>query len=253
MAIALTRSLSPEIIHCELTHLERSPIDFKKAQKQHLEYENSLTEMGYEICRLPDTPHLPDSVFVEDTAIVLSEIGIISRPGAESRREETETMEEILKEYRTLYRIRHPGTLDGGDILVIGKHIYAGLSARTNQHAIDQLKSIVNPFGYHVTAIPVTKCLHLKTGIAVLEDDLILINPDWIDPSNFPEYKILMVHPAEPYGANVMRRNQKALCPQNYSQTGELLKKLGYEVLTIDQSELAKAEAGLTCCSVIIE
>ncbi len=253
MAIALTRSLSPEIIHCELTHLERSPIDLDKALKQHKEYENALNEMGYHIRRLPDTHHLPDSVFVEDTAVVLSEIGIITRPGAESRREETVTMEEILQEYRPLKRIEHPGTMDGGDILVIGKHIYAGLSARTNQHAIDQLNSFVSPYGYHVTAIPVTKCLHLKTGIAVLDDYLILINPEWIDPEHFPEYKILTVHPAEPFGANVMRRHQKALCPQSFPQTAELLQKQGYEVLTIDQSELAKAEAGLTCCSVIIE
>jgi len=253
LPVALTRSVSPSIIHCELTHIDRTPIDLDLAIDQHHQYEQALQKMGYYIRRLPDTPHLPDSVFVEDVALVFKEIGVITRPGAKSRRAETETMTPILSEYREIATIQAPGTLDGGDVLVIGKKVYVGESTRTNREGISQLNQILKPFGYELISVKTDQSLHLKTGISVLEDDLLLINPDWIPDGLFQEYKTLYVHPDEPYGANVMRYKNFALCPTVFRYTSDILFKYGYDVIQIDQSELAKAEAGLTCCSVIVE
>ena len=253
MPTALTRAISPLLVDCELTHLERAPIDIHKAEEQHREYERALEKMGYTIRRLPETPDLPDGVFVEDTAVVFPEIAIITRPGAESRRPETDTMAAILKEYRELRFIEAPGTIDGGDVLTLGKHVYIGDTKRTNRAAIRQFSDILQPFGYTVTAVPVTKCLHLKTAIAPLEEDLLLINPNWIDGDIFDDHQTEPVHPDEPFGANVMRRGNYVLCPTAFPKTAELLTQKGYDVITVNQSELAKAEAGLTCCSVIVE
>jgi dimethylargininase len=251
--VALTRPVSPLLAECELTHLERNPIDIDKAQQQHKEYEAALETMGYTIRQLPETPHLPDGVFVEDAAVVFDEVGIITRPGAASRRPETETMADVLKEYRELRFIEAPGTMDGGDVLKLGKHVYVGISQRTDREAIRQFSELLMPFGYRVTGVPVTECLHLKTALAPLEEDLLLINPEWVDGAIFEGYSTISIHPDEPYGANVMRRDNMALCPKAFPRTIELLEKRGYDLVTVNQSEMAKAEAGLTCCSVIVE
>ncbi len=253
MPTALTRAVSPLLADCELTHLERSPIDIHKAAIQHQRYEDALRKMGFTIRRLPETPHLPDGVFVEDTAVVFPELGIITRPGAVSRREETETIADVLKEYRELRFIESPGTVDGGDVLVLGKKVYIGQSTRTNGEGTRQFREHLAPFGYSVQEVPVTGCLHLKTAIAVLQDDLLLINPQWIDEKLFPGCLFIYVHPDEPYGANVMRRNTFALCPEAFPHIAKKLEDLGFNLILIDQSELAKAEAGLTCCSVLVE
>ena len=253
MTIALTRAVSPLLGRCELTHLERNPINIKKAEKQHRQYEQALERMGFNIRRIEETPHLPDGVFVEDTAVVFPEMAVITRPGAESRREETKTMASVLEEYRELRQICEPGTIDGGDVLILGKNVYIGLTRRSNREGIRQFSEFLKPFGYRVTAVPVSGCLHLKTAIAVLEEDLMLINPDWVNPDIFDGFRFEFVAENEPYGANVMRSENFALCPKRFEETIKLLEKRGYDVIAIDQSELAKAEAGLTCCSVIVE
>ena len=252
-SIAITRSLSPRLADCELTHLNRTPINIPKAVEQHREYEKALEKMGFQILRLPELPDQPDGVFVEDTAFVLSELAIIARPGAASRRPETESMASVLKKYRDLHTINEPGTLDGGDVLVLEKTIYIGYSGRTNEHAIQQVREITHPLGYKVVDVPVTDCLHLKTAVSQLEEDLILINPDWVDPEIFEGCQSIHVHPSEPFGANVMRKDNHALTATAFPHTAELLQKRGYDLLTVNQSELAKAEAGLTCCSVILD
>ncbi len=251
--LALTRAVSPLLGDCELTHIEREPINIRLAEQQHHDYEQALEQMGYTVRRLPEAPHLPDGVFVEDTAVVFPEVAVITRPGAESRRPETETMAEALHEYRELHFISEPGTMDGGDVLVLGKSVYAGLSQRTNTDVVHQLADILKPFGYSLSGVPVTGCLHLKTGIAQIGPDLLLINPEWIDEGLFPEYHCEVIHSDEPYGANVMVHGNIALCPDAFPHTIEWLQKRGFDVLTIDQSEMKKAEAGLTCCSVIVE
>jgi dimethylargininase len=253
MPVALTRAISPLLGECELTHLDRTPIDIHLAEKQHEAYEEALEKMGYSVRRIPETPHLPDGVFVEDTAVVFPEVGIITRPGAESRRPETESMAGVLKEYRDLHFIEAPGTIDGGDVLTLGKTVYIGISNRTNREAIRQFSEILKPFGYTVQGVLVTKCLHLKTAIAPIEDDLLLINPEWISPDLFPGYHCESIHHDEPYGANIMRKDNMALCPAAFRHSLDWLDSRGYDVIAIDQSEMAKAEAGLTCCSVLVE
>lgn len=251
--IALTREVSPKLVDCELTHLERKPIDIDKAISQHSEYENALKELGYSIKRLPATPDLPDGVFVEDTAVVFPEIAIITRPGAESRQAEIASMADTLKEYREIKFIDSPGTVDGGDVITLGRNVYIGHSTRTNMEGIKQFEKILKPFGYKVIPVQVTECLHLKTAVAFIDNDLLLINPKWLDPQLFPKYHCEPVHPDEPFGANIMRKDNKALCPSAFPKTEDWLTQKGFEVITIDQSEFAKAEAGLTCCSVIID
>jgi len=250
---ALTRAISPLLSQCELTHLNRSPIDIPKARKQHRSYEEALEMMGYKIRRLPELPDYADGVFVEDTAVVLPDIAIIARPGAESRRAETQSMAAVLKEYRDLHFIEAPGTLDGGDVLVLGKKIYIGNSGRTNFEAIRQFTEISRHHGYTVIAVPLTGCLHLKTAISAIGNDLVLINPDWADPDIFEGCHAISVHPSEPFAANVMIKENRALCAASFPLTADLLQKRGYDLLAIDQSELARAEAGLTCCSVIVQ
>lgn len=251
--IAITREISPKLTDCELTHLDRKPIDIAKAREQHLAYEEALKSVGFTIHRLKETPELADAVFVEDTAVVFPEVGIITRPGAVSRQPETESMADVLKEYRELAEIQSPGTIDGGDVLVLGKKVFVGISGRTNEEAILQFSKILQPFGYEVIGVPVAHCLHLKTAIAVLRDDLLLINPNWIDESLFPNHHIIHVDPAEPYSANVMCFGNVAICPIAFKGTRKILENLGFEIIDVDQSELAKAEAGLTCCSVIVQ
>lgn len=252
ISTAITRAISPRLSECELTHLNRVPIDIQKAREQHRSYEKALETMGFRIRRISDLPENADGVFVEDTAVVLPELAIITRPGAESRRPETETMASVLREYRNLRFIDAPGTLDGGDVLVMGKKIYIGNSGRTNPDAIHQFREIARPLGYEVFAVPVTGCLHLKTAVSPLEEDLLLMNPEWVDPVLFEGCQSIPVHSSEPFGANVMRRENWALCPASFPGTAELLQGSGYDLITVDQSELAKAEAGLTCCSVIV-
>ena len=252
-SIALTREVSPKLAECELTHLKRSPIDIDRAISQHSEYENTLKKLGYSIKRLPATPDLPDGVFVEDTAVVFPEIAIITHPGAESRRAETVSMADTLKEYRELKFIRSPGTADGGDVFTLGKKVFIGHSSRTNMEGIKQFEQILKPFGYKIIPVQVKDCLHLKTAVAFVDEGLLLINPNWLDPKLFPDYHCEPVHPDEPFGANVIIKDNKAMCPLAFPKTEDWLTKKEFEVLTIDQSEFAKAEAGLTCCSVIID
>ena len=251
MHIALTRKPSPELVKCELTHISREPINMGKAYIQHREYERSLEEMGCEIFRLPDLPDHADGIFVEDTAVVFPEVAVIARPGAVSRRKETESVASSLQQWRELRYITKPATLDGGDVFMLGKRVLCGISTRTNKEGVRQLRSILDPFGYTVEGIPVEHCLHLKTAFAHVADDVMLVNPDWIDPSLFPSMKIIHVDSSEPYAANALKIGGEVLYPEVFNQTRQKLEAENIPLRTIDVSELSKAEAGLTCSSIV--
>ncbi|HEY0021783.1 MAG TPA: arginine deiminase family protein [Longimicrobium sp.] len=252
MLIALTQAVPPSIVHCELTHLEREPIDLARAMEQHRRYEEALVELGCSLQRLPPAPELPDSVFVEDTAVVLPELAIVARPGAESRRAEVASVAEALRPYRRLAFIEAPGTLDGGDVLVLGSRIWVGLSERTNADGIRQLERIVSGFGYELRSVTLTGCLHLKTAVTQIGERTVLLNPAWIDAAMFEGLDRVEVHPDEPFAANALRVGQVLLYPAAFPQTRERLEERGFTVRTIEADELAKAEAGLTCCSVLV-
>lgn len=251
MLIAMTRQISPAVGECELTHLAREPIDVARAIRQHSQYENLLVELGCMLHRLPAEPELPDSVFVEDTVVVLDELAVITRPGAESRRAETVSVAEVLKHYRPLHSINAPGTLDGGDVLQIGKALYVGLSKRSNREGIEQLRSILADFGYVVVAVETQDCLHLKTAVTRVADDTLLINRHWVDAGVFGSMRLIDVEPSEPSGANAVRIGNTLVYPAAFPKTRQRLEDQRLSVRTVDASELAKAEGGVTCCSLI--
>ena len=240
--IAITRSVSQSIDRCELTAIDRIPIDLKRAIAQHQKYEETLKSLGVKVLSLPEEPHLPDAVFVEDAAIVLDESAIITRPGADSRKPETESIARALSPYRTLHTILAPGTLDGGDVLVVDKHIWVGLASRSNQSAIDQMQAFLKPHGYSVCGVPISGCLHLKSAVTQVKKDTLLINTAWIDQANFPDMKFIEVDISEPYAANALLVGETVIYQPVYPKTRLKLEAVGIHPVLVDQSELAKAE-----------
>lgn len=253
MLIAYTREVSPALADCELTHLEREPLDAAIAQAEHEIYESTLERLGANVRRLPPAPHLPDGVFVEDAAVVLDEVAVITRPGAPSRQPETFSVEAALVAHRPLVHVRAPATLDGGDVLVAGRRIYIGLSTRTSRDAIQQLADQLAPYGYAVIPVPFTGCLHLKSAVTRVADDLMLLNPAWVEADAFTGYRALAVDPAEPHAANALALGGAVIHPLQHDRTRARLEAAGLTVVTVPQVELAKAEAGVTCCSLLVE
>jgi dimethylargininase len=249
----MIRGVSPAIVHCELTHLERQPIDFTAAVAQHDQYETVLADCGYDLVCLPAADDLPDCVFIEDTALVLEEIAVITRPGAESRRGEIPAVAAALAAYRSLLHIEAPGTLDGGDVLCLGREIFVGNSARTNQEGVNQLQSLLSAYGYRVHAVPFDGCLHLKSAVTQVGARTLLINPAWVSPAHFPGWDCLAIDPHEPMAANVLLLGETVLAAQAYPYTTVRLLHAGFTLRLLDASELAKAEGGLTCCSLLFE
>jgi len=253
MFIAITREVSRAIIHCELTHLERIPINIDRARNQHTLYEAALKQLGAAVLSLPEAPELADSVFVEDAALVLDECAVITRPGAESRRPETDIIAEILAPYRKLFHIQAPARIDGGDILRVGKQIYVGLTTRSDTNAIEQIQDFLQPFGYELHAVTVTGCLHLKTAITQVAHDTLLINPAWVDKNNFRGVNFIEIDPSEPYAANAVMVGETILYPEAFPQTQKRLEMAGIQMITVEADELAKAEGAVTCCSLIFK
>lgn len=252
MLTAITRDVNADMGKCELTYLPRVTISTRLAKEQHQHYESVLSSLGCRIVTIPTEPGLADSVFIEDTAIVLDEIAVICLPGAESRRAEVPGVSDVLQEYRTLASIQLPGTLDGGDLLRIGKVIYAGVSTRSNQEGIEQLRSITAEFGYSVEMVETTKCLHLKSAVSQIDSDTVLINPDWIDGSVFGNCDLVAIDKKEPHAANALHVGGGIVYPSSFPRTLETLAQRGFNMIPIDVSELQKAEGGVTCCSLIV-
>ena len=251
--VAVTRGVSSNIGECELTHLDREPIDVDLARTQHARYEQVLADLGCRIERLAEETDFPDSVFVEDIAVVLDEVAIITRPGALSRRGERSSIETTLQSHRPIQRIEPPGILDGGDVLVVGRDVYVGLSTRTNVDSVRQLREFVSGYGYRVTGVDFRDCLHLKSSATPISDDTLLVNPDWVDPSVFSGQVCVVVDPVEPRAANVVRVGDTVLFGSDFPRTGERLLAEGFDVQPVEATELAKAEGALTCCSLIFE
>ena len=236
---------------CELTHVKRVPIDLERARAQHRDYEQALVEAGCRVERLPAGPEMPDAVFVEDIAIVFDELAIITRPGAESRRVEVPAIAAALEPHRRLTFIEPPGTLDGGDVLVTGKRVFAGVSSRTNTQAIAMMHEALAPLGYTVCAVEVRGCLHLKSAVTSVANDLLLVNPQWIAREAFGGFDIVEIDAAEPSAANALRIGETVIYPSAFPRTAERLAKRGVTLRMVDASEVAKAEGAVTCCSLV--
>jgi dimethylargininase len=251
MLTAMTRDVNAGMGNCELTFLPRVRINTGLALRQHQQYQSALSSLGCEIVTVPTESGLADSVFIEDTAMVLDEIAVMCLPGAVSRRAELEGVGDVLQQYRTLASIQPPGTLDGGDLLRVGKVVYAGLSARSNQSGIEQLRSIVADYGFSVETVETTKCLHLKSAVSEVAPDSLLINPDWISRSAFGNCELIDVDKEEPHAANALRVGRSVIYPSSFPRTMEKLVQRGINVMPVDVSELQKAEGAVTCCSLI--
>ncbi|MFH2103963.1 MAG: dimethylargininase [Chloroflexota bacterium] len=251
MPIAITRAVSPAMNQCELTNIERVAIDLELAGEQHRQYEQALASLGCMVISLPAEPDLPDSVFVEDTALVLDECVVITRPGAESRRPESESIARALAPYRQVFHVQAPGVVDGGDILRLGKAIYVGLTTRSNESAIRQMQEFLAPLGYTVKGVEVSGCLHLKSAVTQVAADILLINPQWVDKSDFPGMRFIDVHPEEPHAANAVWLDKGVIYPSAFPKTRQRLEAAGIALVSVDASEVAKAEGAVTCCSLI--
>jgi dimethylargininase len=255
MVLALTRAVPRSIARCELTHLTREPIDRARAAAQHAAYEACLRAMGCRVQRLPDAPDMPDSVFVEDTAVVFDEVAVIARPGAASRRAEVDAMAAALRPHRRLAFVGAPGTLDGGDVLVTPGRVFVGLTARTNADGARQLAAAVAPSGFATFPIPIGGCLHLKTAVTLVRAGarpVVLMNRTWIDAAWFDGFEIMDVDPSEPMAANALLLNGTVICAEEHARTRQRLEAGGIVTQAVPAGELAKAEGGVTCCSVLV-
>lgn len=252
---ALTRPPSPRLDECRLTHLARQPIDVALAARQHAAYCEALSRLGCMVVELPEGADHPDGVFVEDAAVVLDEVAVIARSSAGSRRAETPSVEDALRRHRPIARIEAPGTLDGGDVLTLDRIVLVGLSQRTDEAGVTQLRACLAPHGYTVHAVPVIGCLHLKSACTRVAPDLLVVNRDWLDEDALraatPDHRRLDVDPAEPRGANHLLVGTSVLSPASCPRTVDRIRGAGIDVQTVDVSELEKAEAGVTCSSLV--
>jgi dimethylargininase len=249
--VAVTREVSPAMEACELTHFERQPIDIARARAQHAAYREQLRGLGLSVLELPAEPAFPDSVFVEDPAIVLDEVAIMTRPGAESRRGESASLAAALAPYRPLRWMQPPATLDGGDILRAGRTLFAGRSSRTNPEGARQLAAEVEPHGYRVQPVDVAGCLHLKSAASWLGDETILLHRPWLDATPFAGMRLIDAPAGEEHGVNVLLVGNTVLVADGFPRTAECIAALHREILIVDNSELRKAEGALTCCSLV--
>ena len=247
------REPSEALSRCALTFRERQAIDFPRAQQQHREYIRALEARGVSVTVLPAQPDLPDAVFVEDTAVVLDECAVIARPGIDSRRPETASIAEALRDSRPVVHISSPGTLEGGDVLRIARTIFVGRTPRTNDEGIRQLQEAVELHGYDVVPITPTGCLHLKTAVTYAGMETVVLNPKWIDVDLFSRWQCVPVAPEEPYAANVLVVGTSVHTAASAALTRRKLDALGFDTRALDTSEFEKAEAALTCLSVLFE
>jgi dimethylargininase len=249
--IAIVRPPTAALAACQLTHLDRRPIDIPRAVAQHAAYVTLLRALGAEVLALPPEPDLPDAVFVEDVAVVLDELAVLTNPGAASRRPEVEAVAAALSPHRRVHRMAPPATLDGGDVVVAGRAVYVGRSTRTNAEGIAWLRGLLASHGYTVTAVAVDGCLHLKSACSYLGKDVLVANPGWVDVGVFQELAILPVAPAEARAANAFRVGEAVVMAAGFPRTRAAIEARGFAVHAVDLSELQKAEAAGSCMSLV--
>lgn len=250
--IAITRDVSSSLGRCELSFLSRAEIDVTLAAAQHRAYRQALQSLGCRVLELPAQDALPDAVFVEDMAVVLDEVAVMTRPGAESRRAEGASVAEALARHRPLRTIDAPGTLDGGDVLRVGRRLYVGQSARSNAAGAAQLHERISKFGYEVQPVPIRGCLHLKSAVTQVAEDTLLVQPAWVDPAAFAGFRLIEVDPEEAHAANALWVGGGVVYPACFPRTQRRLEAAGISVTSVDVSELQKAEGAVTCCSLVL-
>ena len=250
--IAIVREVSNALAECELSFVERQRIDLERARKQHAAYVAALESAGCEVRVAPSLPEMADAVFVEDTVVVVDELAVLTRPGAESRRGEVPSMADTLRPLRPLAWIEAPGTIDGGDVLRIGRNVYVGRSARSNDAGLEQLRALLAPHGYSVEGVRTRECLHLKSAVTAVADDTVLVNSQWLVDDPFDQYRRIEIDQGEEHAANALHAGDVVLYPASFPRTAERLRAAGIELRLLDLFELQKAEGATTCCSVLL-
>lgn len=253
MKTAILRAPSPSLALCELTHIDREPIDPGIAASQHAAYREILAKCNYIVNTLPAEPTLPDSVFVEDTALVLPEAAIVLSLSADSRKAEAALIADALQPYRDLNFIEPPAKIEGGDVLRIGRKLFVGMTSRTDPAGAEALERLVREWGYAVVPVAVRGSLHLKTAVTATDDQTILMNTEWVEKAPFEDFHRIEVDGEEPFAANILRLGNTIVAHRGFERTNQKLRDAGFEVIEADISEFLKAEAGLTCLSLLVE
>jgi len=236
-----------------LSFQERQPIDYERAVQQHTNYCLMLKELGIDVIELSNNFTYPDSTFIEDTAVVMDEIAILCNMGVASRRGEVSGIEPELAQYRSIKKIGPPATLEGGDVLRIGIKFFVGLTKRTNREGVRAFKQLMKPLNYEVVPVEVRNGLHLKSVCTSLDDETLLAKPEWFDIKPFRGLRMIVIPDTEAAAANCLRINNTICIHAGFYKTINLLLSKSYQIKTVDISELLKAEAGLTCSSIIFD
>ncbi len=218
--------------------------------KQHEAYCEALIKCGLELIILDADPNFPDSCFVEDTAVVTTDFGIIARPGDQRRLGEEVEIKKVLEPLLKLHNIEEPGKLDGGDIMQADEKFYIGLSNRTNLSGSKQLKEILSEYNYDVFSVPVCNLLHFKTGVNYLGENNLLVHREFCSKDDFMSYNRIIVDNDEEYAANSLRINDYVLIPKGFPKTKASIEKLGYQIIELEMSEFQKMDGGLSCLSL---
>lgn len=248
---AIVRTPSSSLSRCALTFVERQPIDLDRAVAQHQAYVRALQAVDVEVRILPPQHELPDAVFVEDTAVVVDECAVIARPGIESRRPEVDTIAVELEKVRPIVRVTAPGTIEGGDVLRVGRTFFVGQTPRTNAEGTRQLAEALAPHGYEVLPVTPKGCLHLKSAATFIGNETVLINPEWLDIDLFSRWQSVPIAPEEPGAANALLIADVVHVAASAPLTRRKLDALGFTTVSLDTSEFEKAEAALTCLSLV--
>jgi dimethylargininase len=247
---AIVRSPCPDMV-CGITTASLGQPNFEAAQRQHKRYIEALETCGVNVTVLDSDEDYPDSVFVEDTALITPECAIITNPGALSRRGETESMAEALLEFFSeVEEIKTPGTLDAGDIMMIGNHYYVGLSKRTNAAGANQLIEILAAYDLTGSTVELAGILHLKTGLSYLEDNILLIASGFLNEPQFKQFDQIPVADDEAYAANSVWINGTVLVPAGFPKTKAAIEAKGFKVIELNVSEFQKLDGGLSCLSL---
>ncbi len=250
--LALTHVPSSRMEKGERTYIAPEVIDYHGAFRQHVEYCRMLEHLGVIVRTLDVNPYKPDSVFIEDTAVVFDDLAVLASMGVESRRTEPLCIEPVLREYREVFRIEAPATLEGGDVVQIGRTILVGLSSRTNRAGADALKTIIGPYGYRVIPVAVGQCLHLKTACTALPNGTLLVNPALLNMDSLRGFDFVPVPEEEPWAADSLSVDRRVCVAAEHVRTAGMIRNLGFEVETVALSEFAKAEGGITCLSLLL-